>query len=64
MYAVLFLGTPHNGSSKAQLGAIGRRMLDTMVPSKVWDTDGQLVNALREGSETLHNISGNCFAWA
>jgi hypothetical protein len=56
-YAVLFLGTPHNGSSKAQLAGIGRRLLDTMVPSKVWDTDGQLVDALREGSETLQNIT-------
>jgi hypothetical protein len=54
---VLFLGTPHNGSSKAQLAGIGRRLLDTMVPSKVWDTDGQLVDALKEGSETLQNIT-------
>ncbi|PMD48997.1 hypothetical protein L207DRAFT_595617 [Hyaloscypha variabilis F] len=49
-FAVLFLGTPHNGSSKAQLAGIGRQMLDTMVPSRAWDTDGQLVDALREGS--------------
>lgn len=56
-YAILFLGTPHNGSSKAQLAGIGRKMLDTMMPSKVWDTDGQLVDALKEGSETLQNIT-------
>lgn len=56
-YAVLFLGTPHNGSSKAKLASIGRRMLDVMAPSKVCDTDGQLVDALQEGSETLQNIT-------
>ena len=32
-------------------------MLDALAPSKVWDTDGQLVNALQEGSETLQNIT-------
>ena len=32
-------------------------MLDTMMPSKIWDTDGQLVDALKEGSETLQNIT-------
>jgi hypothetical protein len=32
-------------------------MLDTVMPSKVWDTDGQLVDALKEGSETLQNIT-------
>jgi len=56
-YAVLFLGTPHNGSSKASLVSIGRRMIDALVPSKVWDTDGQLLDALQEGSETLQNIT-------
>lgn len=56
-YAVLFLGTPHNGSSKANLASIGRRMIDALVPSKVWDTEGQLLDALREGSETLQNIT-------
>jgi len=56
-YSILFLGTPHNGSSKAQLASIGRRLLDTVAPSRVWDTDGQLVDALKEGSETLQNIT-------
>jgi hypothetical protein len=32
-------------------------MLDALAPSKVWDTDGQLLNALQEGSETLQNIT-------
>ena len=56
-YAILFLGTPHNGSSKASLVSTGRRMIDALVPSKVWDTSGQLLDALQEGSETLQNIT-------
>ena len=32
-------------------------MLDALLPSKVVSTDGQLLDALREGSETLQNIS-------
>ena len=36
---------------------MGQRMLDALVPSKVWDTDGQLLHALEEGSETLQNIT-------
>jgi hypothetical protein len=56
-YAMLFLGTPHNGSSKAKLAMIGQSMLDALVPSKIWDTNGQLLTALEEGSEALQNIS-------
>ena len=53
----MFFGTPHNGSSKAQLASTGRRMIDALVPSKIWDTEGQLLEALKEGSETLQNIT-------
>lgn len=56
-YAVLFLGTPHNGSDKAKLAGIGQRMLSALMPKKVWDTDSQLLNALHEGSETLQAIT-------
>jgi hypothetical protein len=56
-YAVLFLGTPHNGSNKAKLAMIGQSMLDALVPSKICDTNDQLLAALEEGSETLQNTS-------
>ena len=56
-YAIMFFGTPHHGSSKAQLASISRRMVDALVPSKVCDTEGQLLDALREGSEVLQNIT-------
>ena len=55
--AILFLGTPHNGSSKARLAGSARRMIDALVPSKVYDTNGQLLDALAEGSEALQNIT-------
>jgi protein SERAC1 len=54
---VLFLGTPHNGTSKANLASIGQRMIDALLPSKVWDTEGQLLEALKAGSETLQNVT-------
>ncbi|KAI9710443.1 MAG: hypothetical protein M1812_007411 [Candelaria pacifica] len=56
-YAILFLGTPHNGSDKVKLAGIGQRMLSALAPKKVWDTNNQLLNALEEGSETLQNIT-------
>jgi hypothetical protein len=56
-YAILFLGTPHNGSNSANLASTGRKILGIMAPSKVWDTDGQLLDALKEGSEVLQNIN-------
>ena len=56
-YAVLFLGAPHNGSNKAHLASTSRRMISALVPSKILDTEGQLLDALREGSEVLQNIT-------
>lgn len=56
-YGLLFLGTPHNGSSRASLASVGRRMISALTPSKIMDTDGQLVDALIEGSEVLQNIT-------
>lgn len=55
-YAILFLGTPHNGSDKAKLARIGQNAQRPRA-EKVWDTDSQLLNALQEGSETLQNIT-------
>ncbi|TGO66355.1 hypothetical protein BOTNAR_0063g00370 [Botryotinia narcissicola] len=56
-YGILFMGTPHNGSSLTSLASMSRRMLDALLPSKVISTDGQLLDALNEGSETLQNIT-------
>ena len=56
-YAVLFLGTPHQGSDKAKLASTGRKVIDAMIPSKVLDSDGNLLEALQQGSETLQDIT-------
>ena len=56
-FGILFLGTPHDGSNKAQLASISRRMIGALIPSKVVATEGQLLDALQEGSEVLQNIT-------
>jgi protein SERAC1 len=56
-FGILFLGTPHDGGNKAQLASVSRRMIGTLVPSKVVDTEGQLLDAMQEGSEVLQNIT-------
>ena len=56
-FAIRFLGTPHNGSDKAKLASTAQRMLSSVTPKKVVDSDSQLLGALREGSETLQNIT-------
>lgn len=53
----MFLGTPHMGSNKAALFSTSRRIIDALVPSRVLDTDGQLLDSLQSGSETLQNIT-------
>jgi len=56
-YGILFLGTPHNGSDRAHLARVGQRMIKTLAPRKIVDTDNQLLAALEKGSETLQNIT-------
>ncbi|EXJ96106.1 hypothetical protein A1O1_01232 [Capronia coronata CBS 617.96] len=56
-FGLLFLGTPHDGSTKAGIASSTRRIVDVMVPSKLCDTDGQLLEALKPGSEALKNIT-------
>jgi hypothetical protein len=56
-YGILFLGTPHNGSSKAGLASVGSRMISALTLSKVVDTSSHLADALHEGSEVLQNIA-------
>lgn len=55
-YAILFFGTPHQGSDKASLAIFGQRIVD-LLPSKMVDTDSQLLDAIRDGSEVLQEIT-------
>lgn len=54
---MLFLGTPHNGSDVAKMFSVAQRLVSAVVPKRIIDTDSQVLNALREGSETLQNIT-------
>jgi len=56
-FAILFLGTPHDGANKVKLASVARRMISVLTPSKVVDTEGRLLEALEEGSEVLQNIT-------
>ena len=56
-FGILFLGTPHDGGNKAKLASTSRRMIGALVPSMIIDTEGQLLDAMREGSEVLQNIT-------
>lgn len=53
----MFFGTPHDGSSKARFASTSRRMVGALIPSTVVDSEGQLLDALQEGSEVLQNIT-------
>ena len=56
-FGILFLGTPHDGGNKVKLASTSRRMIAALVPSKVVDTQGQLLDAMQPGSEVLQNIT-------
>jgi hypothetical protein len=55
-YGILFLGTPHKGSDAAKWGSRLERICDAILPSKLVDTQPQLIDALTSHSETLQNI--------
>ncbi|KAI0904415.1 ribonuclease-like protein p/mrp subunit [Ustulina deusta] len=58
-YGLLFFGTPHQGSGTANLVTFAQRIIDVLIPSKLVDTQAQLLDALREGSEVLQEITDN-----
>ncbi|KAI0502713.1 ribonuclease-like protein p/mrp subunit [Xylaria bambusicola] len=58
-YGMLFFGTPHQGSRKANLLTPAQRIIDILLPSRILDTEAQLLNALKEGSEILQEITDN-----
>ncbi|KAI1419970.1 ribonuclease-like protein p/mrp subunit [Xylaria sp. FL1777] len=50
-YGILFFGTPHQGSVTVNLVTFAQRIVDVLLPSKLVDTQSQLLDALKEGSE-------------
>lgn len=57
-YGILFFGTPHHGSDKANLATFVQRVVHVL-PSKLVDTDSQLLEALKTGSQVLQEITDN-----
>ena len=55
-YGILFLGTPHAGSNVAEWGSRLESICSAILPTRLIDTQPQLVNALKANSETLQNI--------
>ncbi|KAI0424659.1 ribonuclease-like protein p/mrp subunit [Xylaria sp. FL1042] len=58
-YGILFFGTPHQGSGTANLATFVQRIIDVLLPSKLVDSQAQLLDALKEGSEVLQEITDN-----
>lgn len=56
-FAILFFGTPHNGSSKARLLGSLQKLASLPIINRTLQPESSLVSALEDGSETLQNIT-------
>ncbi|KUL83945.1 hypothetical protein ZTR_06844 [Talaromyces verruculosus] len=58
-YGILFFGTPHNGSSKARLLSGLQNLASNIVPKRAAQFESGLLKSLKDGSETLQNITND-----
>ncbi|KAI0392749.1 Alpha/Beta hydrolase protein [Xylariaceae sp. FL0594] len=58
-YGILFFGTPHRGSEKADLLLSLQRTTSRILPQVFGRVEKDLVKALRVNSETIQNITDN-----
>ncbi|CAG8908839.1 unnamed protein product [Penicillium egyptiacum] len=56
-FAILFFGTPHQGSSKANIFGSLQKIASLATPKALIDLESALVNALEKESEVLQNIT-------
>lgn len=58
-YAIIFLGTPHTGSSVAAWARMLQAMSDAVIPKKLFETEPVLLKTLKRDNETLQNINNH-----
>ncbi|KAJ6178281.1 hypothetical protein N7519_008742 [Penicillium mononematosum] len=56
-FAILFFGTPHQGSSKANIFGSLQKIASLATPKALIELESGLVNALKKESEVLQNIT-------
>jgi hypothetical protein len=56
-FAILFFGTPHHGSNKANFLSSLQKLASLTVPKAAMDLESGLVDALEKESEILQNIT-------
>ncbi|RJE21199.1 LipA and NB-ARC [Aspergillus sclerotialis] len=56
-YGIIFFGTPHSGSRDAGPLDAAQRLASLIIPKRAALFESSLVQALKEGSETLQNIT-------
>lgn len=58
-YAIIFLGTPHNGSNLANWGRMVQYMSDVVIPRRFYETESILLKTLKKDNETLQSINNH-----
>ncbi|KAK3347489.1 hypothetical protein B0H65DRAFT_423733, partial [Neurospora tetraspora] len=58
-YAIIFLGTPHQGSDLATWGRMLQAMSDAVIPRRFFETESVLLKSLKRDNETLQGINNH-----
>lgn len=58
-YAIIFLGTPHQGSDLATWGRMLQAMSDAIIPRRFFETESVLLKSLKKDNETLQGINNH-----
>ena len=56
-HAIIFFGTPHNGSEVAKWGHLLQNICNAVIPRHVVETSPQLIDSLQSNHEVLQNIN-------